>query len=83
MKMEELLSRATGLRAHSFDAAVNAALKTPVLIVKVTYGDKKMESVTFGRSGTDVFGARGDEPGTARVDAMAFDEVIKALDAVK
>jgi hypothetical protein len=83
MKMEELLSRTTALRAQSFGADGAAAVKTPVLAVKATYGDKKMESVTFGRTGSDVFAVRSDEPDTARLDTMAFDDVIKALDAVK
>lgn len=83
MKMEELLSRTTGLRAQSFDSAGADALKMPALTVKATYGEKKMESVSFARSGSDVFAARSDEPDTAHVEAMAFDDVFKALDAVK
>jgi hypothetical protein len=82
-KMEDLLSRLTGLRAQSFDMTANPALKTPALTAKVTYGGKKMESVSFARSGTEVVAARSDEPGSATLEAMPFDDVMKALDAVK
>ncbi len=82
-KIEDLLSRVTGLRAQSFDATRNAALAMPALAVNVSYGDKKMETVSFARSGSDVVAARSDETGTAIVEAAAFDEALKALDAVK
>ena len=39
--------------------------------------------MTFGRSGTDVFANRSDEPGTAKVDGTGLDDVMKAIDAVK
>jgi hypothetical protein len=39
--------------------------------------------VTFGRAGSEVVASRSDEPGTANVDAMSFDDTIKALDALK
>ena len=39
--------------------------------------------VTFGRAGAEVFASRADEPGSAKVEPTAFDETIKALDAVK
>jgi hypothetical protein len=42
-----------------------------------------METVTFARSGSDVFASRADEPGAARVEPTAFDDAVKALDAVK
>jgi hypothetical protein len=39
--------------------------------------------VTFGRTDTDAFAARSDEPGAARIDAMGLDESLKAIDALK
>ena len=82
-KMEDLLARLTGLRADSFEPNADPALKMPALTVNVTFGDKKMESLTFARQGTSVVASRADEPGTAKLDAMPFDDVMKALDAVK
>jgi hypothetical protein len=83
MKMEDLLSKVTGLRASAFEAGTNASLNAPTLTVVATFDDKKMETVTFGRAGTDVFARRADEPGSAKVEALPVDEAMKALDAVK
>ena len=49
----------------------------------MNFGENKQETVTFGRSGTDVFASRSDEPGTAKVDGSGLDDVMKAIDAVK
>ena len=85
-KMEDLLAKTTALRADSFEAATNPALKMPGLVVTITFGDDKatrMETVSFARQGTDVFAARSDEPGSAKLAAAPMDDVIKALDALK
>jgi hypothetical protein len=55
----------------------------PALTATVRFDETKTETVTFGRSGTESFASRSDEPGTAILDAMAFDEVVKAIDALK
>jgi hypothetical protein len=83
MKMDTLLARVTGLRAQSFEMAANPALKSPGLVATLTYDTNKMETVTLVKSGADVFAARMDEPGTAKVQAVDFDETMKAIDAVK
>lgn len=83
MKVEELLSKVSGLRAESFESSPAAALKTPVLVVKVQFDDKKMEQVAFARSGSDVLASRSDEPGMAKVMAASFDEVFKGIDEMK
>ena len=82
MQVESLLAQVSGLRAASFETGSHASLKTPVLAVKAVF-DKGSDSVTFGRAGADVYASRSDEPGTAKLDAAAFDEAIKALDALK
>jgi hypothetical protein len=81
-KIEELVAQTSGLRAASFEDAAHASLKTPVLTVKATF-DKGTDTVAFGRAGADVFATRTGEPGSAKLDAPPFDEVIKALDALK
>ena len=84
MKADDLLTKLSSLRADSFEAAANAALKSPALTVVAQFGDdKRTEQVTFARAGTDVVASRSDEPGTARVEAGSFDETMKALDALK
>jgi len=82
-KADDLLSKVTALRAASFEDQANASLKSPALVVTVTFAENKQETVTFGRMGTDVFASRSDEPGTAKVEAMGLDDVMKAIDAVK
>ena len=82
-KADDLLTKVTGLRAASFDDKPNASLKTPALVVTVAFGENKQETVTFARTGTDVFASRSDEPGTAKVEGTGLDDVMKAIDAVK
>ena len=81
-KIEDLLAKTTALRADSFEAGSNPALKMPGLVVTIKFGDR-METVSFARQGTDVFAARADEPGTAKLASPPMDDVIKALDALK
>ena len=81
-KVEDLLVSLSNVRAQAFEAATDASLKMPALTVTVRFDDSKTETVTFGRSGADVFARRADEPGTATIEPTVFDEVSKALDAV-
>jgi hypothetical protein len=83
MKVEDLLSKVSGLRAESFESAANAALKSPALVVTIRFDENKMEQVTFAKSGTDVVASRAGEPGTAKVMATSFDEVLKGIDDMK
>jgi hypothetical protein len=82
-KVEDLLGKLTALRAQSFDSVANAALKSPAMMVTLTYDKTKTETVTFAKAGTDVVAARGDEPGTAKLETMPFDDAVKAVDGVK
>ena len=82
-KVVDLLTKLSNVRAQSFEAATHASLEMPVVTVTIRFDSDKTETVAFGRSATDVFASRADEPGTARVDAMAFDEAVKAVDALK
>ena len=79
----DLLTKLSNVRAQSFEAAVPASLEMPAVTVTIRFDSDKTETVAFGRSATDVFASRSDEPGAARVDAMAFDEAVKAVDALK
>jgi hypothetical protein len=81
-KADDLMTKVTALRAASFQEQVHPSLKSPALVVTVQFGEGKQETVTFGRSGTDVFANRSDEPGTAKVDGTGLDDVMKAIDAV-
>lgn len=83
MKVEDLLSKITSLRADSFQPNPHASLKSPVLSATVRFDEGKTETVTFGREGEQVYASRSDEPGTAVVPLVTFDEAVKALDAMK
>jgi hypothetical protein len=83
-KAEDLVNRVTGLRASSFENQAHASLKMPALTVTIRSNDNKTETVTFGRTATDVYAARSDEPGSAKIDGTAaLDEAMKLLDGVK
>ena len=82
-KAEDLMARLSNLRATSFEAAAHPSLKTPVLTATIRFDENKTETVTFGRSGMDTFASRADEPGSAKIDPMALDEALKAIDALK
>jgi hypothetical protein len=82
-KADDLVTKLTALRAASFEDQPHASLKAPALVVNVQFGENKQETVTFGRSGTDVFANRSDESGTAKVEGTGLDDVMKAIDEVK
>ena len=84
-KTEDALSKLSGLRAQSFaDAKTPTAAGKPVLAVTAAFEDgKKTETVTFVRTGGDVYASRPDEPGAAKVDQTEFDAALKALDALE
>ena len=82
-KVDDLLAKVTALRADTFESTVSGALKTPALTVTVAFDDNKTEQVAFASAAGDVVARRSDEPGSARLMASSFDEVLKALDAVK
>jgi hypothetical protein len=81
-KVDSLLAGLADIRATSFVATTaKTGLDSPAMTVVAKFEDgKKEEKVTFGRSGSDVFAARSDDPGAAKVDAEKLDEAFKALD---
>ncbi len=86
-KINSALSAFSNLRADSFvDSTRGTGLDKPVVVVKVTYGeatDRKTERVTFGKAGDAVYAVPDGEPGAAKVDATAFADALKALDALQ
>jgi hypothetical protein len=83
MKVDDLLAKVGSLRADTFQATADGALKSPALTVTVRFDTSRNETVTFARSGNMVVASRSDEAGSATVDAMAFDEVIKGIEGMK
>jgi hypothetical protein len=82
-RVEQLLTRLTFLRASSFEATTPAALRSPELRVEIGFDGDRAETVDFARPGDGgVVASRADEPGAARLDVMAYDEALEALDAL-
>lgn len=81
-KVEDLLTKLSNLRAQTFETGVNAALKSPELVVTATF-EGKTETVQMGRAGSDIFAARSDEPGSAKLETTPYEDAVKALDALK
>ena len=83
--MDSLLSALSGLSVDGYvDAKAKTGAESAVAVVTAKFDDgKKEERVVFGRVGADTFAVRAGEPGAARVDTAKFDEVIKALEAIK
>jgi hypothetical protein len=79
--VDDLLTKLSGLRALAFEEPPPPAPEMPALTVTIEYDGDNSETVTFVRSAIDVFAARSDELGFARIDAMLFDGVLMAVDA--
>lgn len=81
-RMDDFLTKLTGLRAQSFVASsTTTGLDAPLMVVSVSYDEGKFERVRFART-AEAFASRDGEPGAAKLDAGAYDETVKALDDV-
>ena len=81
--VDGLMMKLSALRADGFEETPGTAAATPALTVTVGFGSDQTESVTFVRSAIDVFAARSDEPGAARINPTLFDEALMAVDALQ
>jgi len=82
-KVEEMLTKLSSIRANIFQDRVDPALKMPTLTATIKRDNGKTETVTFARNGNAVLANRADEPGSATVEVMAFNDTMTAIDAVK
>jgi hypothetical protein len=82
-KVEDFLTKLSNLRAKSFEETQPAALRSPEITATVRFDESKTETVTLGKSGSDVVASRADEPGAAKLDSMPYEDALKALDALK
>jgi hypothetical protein len=82
-KFDDLLSKLTALRAQSFKPTQDSTgLDKPALVVSASYDGGKFERVRLAKPATEAYGSRDGAPGAAVLEASAYDEVFKALDAV-
>jgi hypothetical protein len=82
-KVEDMLTKLSNIRAQLFQNRVDPVLKMPTLIATLKLDNKTTETVTFARNGNAVLANRADEPGSATVEVMAFNDMMSAIDAVK
>ena len=82
-KVEDMLTKLSNIRAQLFQDRLDPVLKMPTLIVTLKLDNNTMETVTFARNGNAVLANRADEPGSATVEVMAFNDAMSAIDAVK
>jgi hypothetical protein len=84
-KVENLVAAITGARATGFaDAAAKTGLDKPEMTVTIKFDEGKREEKTaFARSGAEGFAARTGEPGAAKVDIAAIENIVKSLEALK
>ena len=82
-KIEDLLTKVSGLRAHVVRGHGARGAQDAGPHGEDGLRAAKSETVTIAKAGADAFAARADEPGAAKLDAAALDEVVKALDALK
>ena len=82
-KIEDVVSKVTGLRADSFVDKLPAGA-TELLTVNTKFDDgKKSEKVVIHKGGADYYAVRSDDAGAAKLTTQAVDDMIKALDAAK
>jgi hypothetical protein len=83
MKVEDMLTKLSNIRAQLFQDRIDPALKMPTLVATLKLDNNMMETVTFARSGNAVLASREGEPGSATVEVMPFNDAMTAIDAVK
>jgi len=81
-KVSKALADLADFNVTSFvDSTAKTGLDQPTMVVDVKFDDdKKTEKVTFGKSGDDIFAARPDEPGAAKIDSSKYNDALKELD---
>jgi len=83
-KMAALLAKLETMHASSFaESTAKTGLNSPAMTVYVKFDEgKKEERIVFGKAGAEVYAARPDEPGAAKIDAADFGEALEALDGI-
>ncbi len=82
-KMEDMLTKLSNIRALLFQDRVDPVLKMPTLVATLKLDNNTTETVTFARNGNAVLANRAEEPGSATVEVMAFNDTMTAIDAIK
>jgi hypothetical protein len=80
-KFEALLTQLTEIRAASFTpTTAGTGLGSPVMTVLVKFDEgAREERVAFGRTRTDAYASRPDEPGALKIDGAQLDKALESL----
>jgi len=81
-KVDKMLADLADINVTSFqDTTAKTGLDRPDMVVSIKFDDgKKSETVTFGKSGTNVFASRPDEPGAEKVEGEKYNDAVKEID---
>jgi hypothetical protein len=77
-KMDPMLSGFTNARAQSWvSSAAGLGLERPQIALRIWYDEgKKNEQVSLSRKGDDVYVARSDEPGAAKIASADYETAL-------
>jgi hypothetical protein len=81
-KMDDLLTKLTSLRAQAFRPVTGAGIGPQQIVVGASFDQGKFERVRLAKPAAEAVATRDGEPGVAVLDATAYDDMVKALDAV-
>jgi len=84
-KVDNLFAAISSARATGFvDSPAKTGLDKPELTIAIKFDEgKREEKVALARSGSDGYATRAGEPGAAKVDIAAIENVVKSLEALK
>lgn len=84
-KVDNLVSAITAARATGYaDSTAKTGLDKPELTITIKFDEgKREEKVALARTGSDGFASRTGEPGAAKVDIAAIENIVKSLEALK
>jgi len=81
-KFPAFVAALADIRAVSFvDSKARTGLESPVATIVVKFDEgKKEDRVSFGKSGSDAYAARTDDPGAAKIDTTKLDDALTSID---
>ena len=81
-KFQAFVAALADIRAVGYaDPKAKTGLDNPSITIVVKFEEgKKEERVLLSKVGTDAFASRPDDPGTAKIDTVKFDDAVKSID---
>jgi hypothetical protein len=81
-KVNKTLADLADINVTAFQSTTaKTGLEKPDMVISVKFDDgKKSETITFGKSGADIFASRPDEPGAEKVEGGKYSDAVKEVD---